>query len=355
MLACVEPAKKAVCAQCVHTVHHHVEQETHSVRSANSQSITHLTIHVCAAPVAPQSSGSWQTVLRALAALEAVLQRGSSQSCGEVAVMFQSDAQPVRAHLASPHAQVRSRAAAVLALLLGEDAAVTTTATAATAAAAPHLNRRGAGGSGTHSAPAAADLLQLDDDGGLLSNSTTAAAAAAVDGDCGILLLGGEGHAVSQATAVPVAAVAPAGLDDLLGGLDLGTSNGGASSSTTTTCAAAAAAAPTDMFGGLDVAAAPAAGQRGAPPADVLQHTCAAMSALDDLFATHLPQQQQQQQSSQTQHQPLQAALLPDLLGPSESIGQVCYCVQPVSNLVCLMVSSRRTSTCNLPVIKPGH
>jgi hypothetical protein len=41
-------------------------------------------------------------VLRSLAALEAILQRGSSQACGEVAVMFQSDPTPVRNALSSP-------------------------------------------------------------------------------------------------------------------------------------------------------------------------------------------------------------------------------------------------------------
>jgi hypothetical protein len=49
-----------------------------------------------------QESQRWQVVLRALAALEAVLQRGSSQACGEVAVMFQSDPSPVRNALNSP-------------------------------------------------------------------------------------------------------------------------------------------------------------------------------------------------------------------------------------------------------------
>ena len=44
----------------------------------------------------PQSSSSTQVVLRALYALEAVLVHGSSQACGEVAVMFQSDPGSVR-------------------------------------------------------------------------------------------------------------------------------------------------------------------------------------------------------------------------------------------------------------------
>lgn len=45
-------------------------------------------------------------VLRALCALEAVLERGLTQSCGEIAVMFQSDPQPVRAHVTHAQQQV---------------------------------------------------------------------------------------------------------------------------------------------------------------------------------------------------------------------------------------------------------
>jgi hypothetical protein len=54
-----------------------------------------------------QESPRWQVVLRALAALEAVLQRGSSQACGEVAVMFQSDPSHVRNALNNPQVGVR--------------------------------------------------------------------------------------------------------------------------------------------------------------------------------------------------------------------------------------------------------
>ena len=36
-----------------------------------------------------QSDPSWQAVLRALCALEAVIQHGSSVPCGEVAIHFQ--------------------------------------------------------------------------------------------------------------------------------------------------------------------------------------------------------------------------------------------------------------------------
>ena len=36
-----------------------------------------------------QEDASWQTVLRALSAVEAVVQQGSTAACGEVAVHFQ--------------------------------------------------------------------------------------------------------------------------------------------------------------------------------------------------------------------------------------------------------------------------
>lgn len=36
-----------------------------------------------------QEKGSWQEVLRALCALEAVISQGSSAACGEIAVHFQ--------------------------------------------------------------------------------------------------------------------------------------------------------------------------------------------------------------------------------------------------------------------------
>ncbi len=61
-------------------------------------------------------------LLRSLCALEAVLGQGSSQACGEVAVMFQSDPGPVvKAAGAAQPAAVRERASRCLALLLGED------------------------------------------------------------------------------------------------------------------------------------------------------------------------------------------------------------------------------------------
>jgi hypothetical protein len=62
-----------------------------------------------------------QVVLRSLYALESILQLGSSQSCGEVAVMFQSDPGPVVRSSGSKQSAVRERAVRCLKLLLGED------------------------------------------------------------------------------------------------------------------------------------------------------------------------------------------------------------------------------------------
>ena len=70
----------------------------------------------------PQGSASHQVILRSLYALEAVLTLGSSQACGEVAVMFQSDPGPViKASAPGQPPATRDRASRCLALLLGDD------------------------------------------------------------------------------------------------------------------------------------------------------------------------------------------------------------------------------------------
>ena len=43
-----------------------------------------------------QEGGSWQEVLRALCALEAVISQGSSAACGEIAVHFQVSTQQAK-------------------------------------------------------------------------------------------------------------------------------------------------------------------------------------------------------------------------------------------------------------------
>ncbi len=66
-----------------------------------------------------QGSDQWQVVLRTLYALEAVLNQGMTQACGEVAVMFQSDPTPVWAATSHPHASVRQQAGKCIKLITG--------------------------------------------------------------------------------------------------------------------------------------------------------------------------------------------------------------------------------------------
>ncbi|MEW5297566.1 MAG: hypothetical protein WDW36_000769 [Sanguina aurantia] len=93
---------------------------------------------------------SWQSLLRALYALEAVLEQGMTQSCGEIAVMFQSDNSPVQAALHHTQALVRDRAHRVWPLLSSEDLPPDTSG----------------GGAGMQQPAAAVDLLGglMDDD-----------------------------------------------------------------------------------------------------------------------------------------------------------------------------------------------
>jgi hypothetical protein len=76
------------------------------------------------AAVRAQEQPAWQVHLRAVCALEAVLDKGMAQACGEVAVMFQSDPSPVKTLAQSPQPSVRERAAKVYLLLTGEHAGV---------------------------------------------------------------------------------------------------------------------------------------------------------------------------------------------------------------------------------------
>lgn len=83
------------------------------------KSITEL--HILPVFPTPQGSPQWQVVLRTLCALEAVLQQGLTQACGEIAVMFQSDPSLVRSHITHAQQSVRERAAKCLKLLVGEE------------------------------------------------------------------------------------------------------------------------------------------------------------------------------------------------------------------------------------------
>jgi hypothetical protein len=260
-------------------------------------------------PAASSTSGAgWQVALRALCALEAVLQRGSSQACGEVAVMFQSDPMPVQVLATSQQPLVRDAAARCLRLLLGDDAVP------------PEAAGGGGGGGGHKGKPHAAapvrDLLSLDDDG----PPVAAAAAPAAAGASGLDLLG-DLAGPPVAVAAPAAAAAAAGGfgDSLFSGLDVGSGSGAA--------AAAPAAADADLFGGLSLPSPAAPAAPAAAPA-------AAAPPLDDLFSglgvsapaaapAMFQQQQQQQQSAFGQQQPQFGMMQqPGLLGvPGIKVG----------------------------------
>ncbi len=274
------------------TKHCHIPNSAFArVVHTTSMSLGVALIVCCTCAPHLQESGNWQVLLRALAALEAVLLRGSSQACGEIAVMFQSDPAPIRSALESPQAIVRERAAAVIKLLLGEEVAV-----------AP---AQGSGRKGTPraaAAPVVADLLGDEE--------PVAGSSAAAGGAAGIDLLGGlDDLPPAVAAAAPAAAVAGAvarGSDALFSGLEV---------------PAAAAPQTSDMFGGLDVGAglssqAPAAAPAVAVPGGAATGMASRNVPLDDLFsglgtsdnvsAAGSPQlqAQQQQQQQHMQQQP---------------------------------------------------
>lgn len=67
-----------------------------------------------------QETGSWQETLRALCAIEAILEHNSSPSSGEVGVHFQANVSIIRRAQQSAQATVRQRAERVLRLLGGD-------------------------------------------------------------------------------------------------------------------------------------------------------------------------------------------------------------------------------------------
>ncbi|KAK9834958.1 hypothetical protein WJX84_004674 [Apatococcus fuscideae] len=143
--------------------------------------------------------GGWQEILRALCALEAVVQQGSSSSCGECAVHFQSDQSCIQAACKSPQVSVRQRALKVMQLVGGDAAA----AAPATAAPAPAANG--------HQQPVA-DLLGPDPNGPPAASPASAAAP-------GPDLLGDLLDPVDQPAS---ATAAPGGMGGLFSGLDIG-------------------------------------------------------------------------------------------------------------------------------------
>jgi len=263
-----------------------------------------------------EAPGGWQAGLRALCALEAVLQRGSSQACGEVAVMFQSEPTHIQALATSQQQLVREVAGRCLRLLLGDDAVPTEVAAAGG-------GKKGGGKPYAAAPPPAQDLLSLDDDppaaGGAQASSSSAAAAAVAVGVDLLADLAGP-----PVPAVPAAAAA----DSLFSGLDVGS---------TSSVPAAAPAAADDLFGGLSLAAAP-------PPTSTPPPAAAASAAaaplLDDLFSglgvssgpqtVAAPMFQQQQQWTQQQQQWTQQQ--PQLGVPTIKVGG-----PPVNNSTTLL------------------
>jgi hypothetical protein len=71
-----------------------------------------------------QEAGPWQSTLRALCAIEAVLEGGASVACGQVAAHFAAHPEAVQRAADSPQASVRQRAAKLLAALGAEGGGV---------------------------------------------------------------------------------------------------------------------------------------------------------------------------------------------------------------------------------------
>ncbi|KAK9803894.1 hypothetical protein WJX72_002592 [[Myrmecia] bisecta] len=210
-------------------------------------------------------SGSWQETLRGLCALEAVINQGSSASCGEIAVHFQADPSAVRKATTSPQATVRQRAAKVLQLIGGSTLDDTSSSAAPVAnggkAGQPDLIGDLLGGSDSEPAPrASGDLLSdlMGDptptssaDLGMFSGLAVSSAAqpsaaqhSAAPSSNGLAELSG--------LSVPATSASQPSAADMFGGLSLG---GGAGAQQASTASSAFAAGPAqsagDLLGGL--------------------------------------------------------------------------------------------------------
>lgn len=213
-------------------------------------------------PFPRQACTNWQVALRAVCALEAMLQAGSSQAAGEVSIMFQSDPDLLRILATSDNAPLRDKAAWVLKLLVGEDMSATLSAQAAAAAAASQARPAAA------PAAAAFDLL-----GGLDSPAAPAPRPAA---------------AAAAAASRPAAATSPL---DLLGDLDVPSSVPSAQVGSEGLLGSSPAGGG-DMFGGLTVASGGSPGALAAPPglAPPPRPAAPAQPApLDDLLGSFSP------------------------------------------------------------------
>ncbi|DBA95962.1 TPA: hypothetical protein ACH3X1_001480 [Trebouxia sp. C0004] len=263
-------------------------------------------------------SGSWQEVLRALCAVEAVISQGSSAACGEIAVHFQANAEVVRNAMKSPQASVRQCAMRVFKLLGGDTlpapSQTPAAASAAAAVAAPDLMGNLLAEEDT---PAAAPQDYLGD----LLGDNTAASPPTPAGTSGMFAGLDVGSTTTQAAA-PQASLLLSGLNiapatpqspmDALAGLQ------GPSHAPPNTVAAAHQA---DMFGGLSLEA-PAAGpsqtgldalmELGSPQAPVQSP---AAGASTDLFGGLSVGDSNKQASAHPSNGPSAAASAADLEG----------------------------------------
>lgn len=186
-----------------------------------------------------QEVGPWQSTLRALCAIEAVAESGSSAACGQVAVHFQAHPEAVRRAADSPQASVRQRAQKVLSVLgawyssdaggasqqpppqlfTGDLLGEVDPAGAAAASLSDLLGESAAqpapSSASANAAPAASHLLAGLDVSACISTGTASqpAFAAAADPFGGMLLADQQAHAQP-----PVAGASDL---DLLGGLSL--------------------------------------------------------------------------------------------------------------------------------------
>ncbi|GAB4815066.1 hypothetical protein N2152v2_002112 [Parachlorella kessleri] len=251
--------------------------------------------------------GPWQATLRALCAVEAVIESGSSAPCGEIAVHFQANPDPIRRASGSPQASVRQRASKVLKLI--GDETLPRGGGAAPAAAAPPAPSQvnlmsdllGEPEQPAEAVGAPSTALALDAD--LLGGSASPAAASQQASHLGVAdLLGGlevpsEQHQQQQQQQEAVVQAASSGggvgsaplAEDLFSGLSVPAGGQRAGPG-------GAAASLGDLLGGPSTAAAAAAAQRPAPG-----------DPFGGLAAPTSQQQQQQQQPHQAyqQQQPL--------------------------------------------------
>ncbi|KAK9810740.1 hypothetical protein WJX73_004195 [Symbiochloris irregularis] len=205
-----------------------------SLGSLNGDKLVELLTH-------KMDAGPWQATLRAICALEAVIQLGHTEVCGRIAVAFQSEPSALQKAAASPLASLRQHATKVL-KLLGLEGTVGN----ASAAAAGTTARRAQPVAAPAHVP---DLMGGFDDEPATAAAPTASAAPDMLGD----LMGPDASASTSAAATPHAqAPAAQGVTssapvDLMGGFGLPAAAAPSNGFT-------ASQAQPDLFGGMSVA-----------------------------------------------------------------------------------------------------